>query len=118
MVNQTFGNFNSPMSESLHPELDDTPFLGEIKHSQYRSLVGCANWLVTLGRFDIAYATNSFSRFSMQPREGHMKGIIRVFGYLGKSFKAKILIDPNYPNHENHSTTEFDNWKEFYPQAE
>ena len=28
------------------------------------------------------------------------------------------MIDPNYPNHENHSTPEFDNWKEFYPQAE
>ena len=78
MVGQQFGRYDTPMSEALHPEIDDTPFLDPIKHSQYRSLVGCANWLATLGRFDIAYATNTFSRFGMQPREGHMKGIIRV----------------------------------------
>ena len=53
------------MSEALHPEIDDTPFLDPVKHSQYRSLVGCANQLVTLGRCDIAYATNKFSRFGM-----------------------------------------------------
>ena len=40
MVGQMFGKFDSPMSESLYPKLDDTPILGEIRHSQYRSLVG------------------------------------------------------------------------------
>ena len=53
----------------------------------------------------------------MQPREGHLKGIIRVFGYLKKNSKAKILIDPNYPNHANYPTPEFDNWQEFYPDT-
>ena len=117
MIGQQFGKHDTPMSEALHPEIDDTPFLDPIKHSQYRSLVGCANWLVTLGRFDIAYATNTFSRFGMQPREGHLKGIIRVFGYLKKNSKAKNFIDPNYPNHANYPTPEFDNWQEFYPDT-
>ena len=105
------------MSEALHPEIDDTLFLDPIKPSQYRSLVVCANWLVTLGRFYIAYATNTFSRFGMQPREGYLKGIMRVFRYLKKNSKAKILIDPNYPNHANYPTPDFDNWQEFYPDT-
>ena len=41
------------MSKMLHPEIDDTPFLNVIKQTQYRSVVVCANWLVTLGKFDI-----------------------------------------------------------------
>ena len=118
MVGQEFAVFDTPMSESLHPELDDTPLLDPVRHSQYRSLVGSANWLVTLGRFDVAYATNTFSRFSMQPREGHLKGIIRVFGYLKRYNKGKILIDPNYPDHSGYPTPEYDNWREFYPEAE
>ena len=64
---------------SLHPEIDDTSFLDPIKNSLYRSLVGCTNWLVILGKFDIAYATNIFGRFGMRPREGHLTGIIRFF---------------------------------------
>ena len=118
MIGKEFPQFDTPMSETLHPELDDSPLLDSTRHSQFRSLVGCANWLVILGRFDIAYATNTFSRFGNEPRMGHLKGMIRVFGYLKRYSKGKILIDPNYPNHENHITEQYDNWKEFYPEAE
>ena len=118
MIGKEFLQFDTPMSETLHPELDDSPLLDSTRHSQFRSLVGCANWLVILGRFDIAYATNTFSRFGNKPRMGHLKGMIRVFGYLKRYSKGKILIDPNYPNHENHPTEQYDNWKEFYLEAE
>ena len=71
-----------------------------------------------MGRFDIAYTANTFSRFSNEPRLGHLKGMIRVFGYLKRYDKGKILIDPNYPNHELYESENYDNWKEFYPEAE
>lgn len=54
----------------------------------------------------------------MQPREGHLKGIIRVFEYLKRHHKGKISIDPNYPDHSGYPTPEYDNWKEFYPGSE
>ena len=50
------------------------------KYIYYRSLVVYANWLIILERFYIAYATNTFSRFSNVSQLGHLKGIIRVFG--------------------------------------
>lgn len=72
------------MSELYHPEVDNSPLLNAVGHSKFCSLVGCANWLVTLGRFDIAYAVNALSRFSMAPRQGHLQAMIRIFGYLKK----------------------------------
>ena len=79
MMDRTFSQWNSPMAESLHPEVDDSPFLDAGGHHKFRSMIGCANWLITLGRFDIAYSVNSFSRHSMAPRQGHLSGIMRVF---------------------------------------
>ena len=105
------------LAEIAHPEIDDSPLVNTRDYSKFCSLVGCANYLITLSRFDIAYATNSFSRFSMQPRQGHIKGMIRVFGYLKKFYKGKILVDPNYPDHSKFDTPEYNQWQEFYPDA-
>ena len=84
MGGKEFSLEKSPMAEHLHPEIDDSPFLDEDDHHKFRSMIGCANWLITLGRFDIAYAVNSLSRHCMAPRQGHLKAVIRIFGYLKK----------------------------------
>ena len=101
-----------------HPELDDSPLINAEEHSKYRSLVGCTNWLVILGRFDIAYAVNALSRFSMAPRQGHLTAMKRIFGYLKRWSKGTILIDPKYPDHSQFDVTSYEQWKEFYPEAE
>ena len=103
-----FSRFNSPMHDALHPELDDSPLLGPADHSKYRSLIGCANWIITLGRFDIAYAVNLLSRFSQAPREGHLDAMKRVFGYLKKFNKGAIIIDPKYPDHQQFNIEKYD----------
>ena len=43
---------------------------------------------------------------------------MRVFGYLKKHWRARIMIDPNYPKHSDYPTPEYDNWKEFYLDTE
>ena len=88
MVEHEFAGFDTPMSEALHPEVDNNPLLDAERYSQYRSLVGSANWLVTLGCFDVAYSTNIIIRFAMQPREPNLKGMIRVFGYLKQYYRG------------------------------
>lgn len=90
IIGKEFVEQKTPISETLHPEIDDSPILNPLRYSQFRSLVGCANWLVTLGQFDIVNIVNTFSRFSMQPRKYHFKGMIRLFGYLKKFRKGKI----------------------------
>ena len=113
-----FASFKSPMSDAYHPELDDTPILDSTEASKFRAMVGSANWVITLGRFDIAYATSALSRFSMQPRVGHLKAMRRVFGYLKSHAQGCIVIDPNYRDWSQYESEDFDNWKEFYPDAE
>ena len=61
MCGGAFAERKTPMSDTMHPELDDSPLLNALDHAKFRSLVGCANWLVTLGRFDIAYSVNALS---------------------------------------------------------
>jgi hypothetical protein len=116
-VVEQFHKANSPMNEAYHPKTDDTPLLDDKHASKYRGLVGSANWIITLGRFDIAYATMALARFSMAPREGHFTAMKRVFGYLRKYAKGRILIDPGFFNQKEHQSNNFDNLREFYPDA-
>ena len=39
---------------------------------------------------------------------------MRVFGYLKKFKKSKIIIDPNYPDHEIFDIANYNNWNFFY----
>ena len=64
MIGQEFPLCETPMSESLHPEIDDSSLLCPVRHSHYRSLASCTNWSIILGRFNTVYTANIFSRFS------------------------------------------------------
>jgi hypothetical protein len=109
-----------PMIEGSHPESDTSTLLSSEMATQYRAVIGSLNWVVILGRFDVMYATNTLARFSMAPRLGHLEATKRILGYLKKYPNYRILLNPNkidmseavakYP--------EFDNWKEFYPEAQ
>ena len=80
MLNVTqFPKKNVPLNPEYHPELDETPLISEERITHYRSLIGSANWILTLGRFDIAYALSSLSRYSMAPREGHIQALQHLF---------------------------------------
>jgi hypothetical protein len=111
-----FKDYKSPMESTYHPESETTDFLSPKDASLYRGLIGSANWIITLGRFDINYAVNALSRFGMAPREGHLKAMFRVFGYLKKFPQGQILIDPILPNHDLFEFPEQD-WTEFYPDV-
>jgi hypothetical protein len=113
----TFRQFSTPMADAYHPETDDSPLLDPKSSSQFRALVGSANWIITLGRFDIAYAIQAMSRFNMAPRVGHLTAMKRIFGYLKKFDKGRLIIDKSFPDHSKYSTNDFDNWTEFYPDA-
>jgi hypothetical protein len=111
-----FKEHKSPMEQSYHPESDTTDLCTPQEASIYRGLIGSANWMITLGRFDIHYATGALARFSMAPRQGHVTAMHRVFGYLKKYPHGKILVDPTFPDHSKYVPTEH-NWSEFYPDA-
>ena len=80
-------------------------------------MIGSANWVVTLGRFDISFALQSLARFGMAPRVGHLKRLQKMFSYLNHHRDEKIICDPSYPDHSCHKTPEGCNWEDFYPDA-
>lgn len=57
------------MTLDFHFEIDDSPLFNSDKISQYRKMIGSLNQIITLGKFDNAYATSAMAKFNMQPRE-------------------------------------------------
>lgn len=85
------------MEGGNHPEEDDSEILGDSDHQKYQMLVGMLNWIVCLGRIDVAFATSSLSRFTACPRKGHLDRVLRVFGYLKKNKNRRIVVDSRDP---------------------
>lgn len=95
---ENFKKANTPFHKDYHAEFDDFSLVPPEMISLYQSLLGSANWIITLGRFDISYAINTLSRYSMAPREGHMNAMHIVFGHLRIRPKGKILINISHPS--------------------
>jgi hypothetical protein len=71
-----------PLPDKSQPEMDSTVELDRNGRAKYQSLIGILQWIVTLGRFDIACAVMTMSRFRTAPRKGHLLLLGNVFGYL------------------------------------
>ena len=56
-----------PLEAGDPPVLDQSDFCNEKEIKQYQTLIGKLQWLISLGRFDIAVHTMSLSRYRAQP---------------------------------------------------
>ena len=63
----------TPLIKGDHPDLDATSELDVDGVKKYQSLIGALQWVVTLGRLDIAVAVKTLSSFRAAPREGHLE---------------------------------------------
>ena len=117
LLDHNLKSIKTPMAEDYHPELDETDFLDAEGGARYRSVIWSLNWVVTLGRFDIHYATSTMSRYSMGPREGHMMAAKRILAYLKTFPDGRILFDTSYPS-DFTSNVQTHDWKVMYPDAE
>ena len=71
-----------PLEGGDHPELDTSELCDDHQTKQFQTLIGQLQWLISLGRFDIAVHVMSLSRFRAQPRKGHLDRAKRIVGYL------------------------------------
>ena len=71
-----------PLEGGDHPELDTSELCDEHQTKQFQTLIGQLQWLISLGRFDIAVHVMTLSRFRAQPRKGHLDRAKRIVGYL------------------------------------
>ena len=61
-----------PLEGGDHPELDTSELCDDHQTKQFQTLIGQLQWLISLGRFDIAVHVMSLSRIRAQPRKGHL----------------------------------------------
>jgi hypothetical protein len=93
--------YTSPLEKGDHPEIDTTEELDEEGIKRYQTMIGCLQWAVSLGRFDIQTATMTMSRYRVAPRIGHLDRLKRIYGYLKKFKCAAIrvrILEPDLSN--------------------
>jgi hypothetical protein len=97
-----------PLEQNDHPEMDDSPFLGQDETQQFQSLIGAMQWALWIRRLDIATAVMSLSSFRAMPRRGHLKRAKRIYGYLRKMKEARIRVLTNEPDYSDYQDPEYD----------
>jgi hypothetical protein len=91
-----------------HPELDTSELCTEEQISQYQSMIGSLQWIVTIGRFDIHTAVMTMSGFRIAPRISHLKRLQRIYGYLSKMRFASIRVRTEVPDFSYIPDPEYD----------
>ena len=91
----------SPLAPGDHPELDSSDLLDLEGTKIYQSLIGALQWVIQIGRFDVATAVMTMSRFRAAPRKGHMDRVKRIHGYISKMRHAVIRIRTEEPDYSS-----------------
>ena len=86
------------MTSDFVPELDGSLELSKDDITFYQELIGILRWATELGRADILHEVSILSQYQAMPREGHLKELLHIFGYLKRRPKLSIYMDPSLPN--------------------
>ena len=93
--------YTSPLEKGDHPELDASDELDLDGIRNYQSLIGGAQWVISLGRFDIATAIMTLSSFRAAPRLGHMERLRRTYGYITRMKQGAIRFCTEVPDYSS-----------------
>ena len=99
-------NYGLPLDAGDHLDMDDTDMLPSDDISVYQMFFGCLQWAVTLGRYDVQYATNTLAIFGQNSRDGHIKRYLRVFGFLKHHIRYKLFFETTPISHEGNDFKE------------
>jgi hypothetical protein len=92
-------NASSPLAKGDHPELDTSDLTW--RHQDISILIGALQWVIQIGRFDVATAVMTMSRFRASPRQGHMDRVKRIHGYISKMKHGIVRIRTEEPDHSD-----------------
>ena len=106
-----------PLEGGDHPGLDTSELCDENQTKQFQTLIGQLQWLISLGRFDIAVHVMSLSRFRAQPRKGHLDRAKRIVGYLLFLPDGAIRFRTGEPDFSSLKDQEYDWTRSVYSGA-
>ena len=98
----------SPLEKRDHPELDSSDPLNFDKIQIYQSLIGALQWVIQIGRFDVATGVMTMSRFHASPQMGHMERIQRIHGYISKMGEGVLRIRTKEPDYSSTPVKHYD----------
>ena len=101
---QAGNSLSTPMRTDcrLAPAASDADVLapGELKH--YQRIVGCAMFICTALRFDIAFTTSQLARFMARPTRQHLDAALHLARYLKGTTDFQLTYSvPSDPQHLN-----------------
>ena len=96
------------LEKNDHPELDNSTLVSPDEIVLFQSHIGCFQWCVTLGRFEIATAVMTLSQYRVAPRQGHLHQAKRIVGHLKKYKYGAIRIRTGLPDHSKFVDQAFD----------
>jgi hypothetical protein len=100
--------YTSPLEKGDHPEVDTSEELDKEGIKKYQTMIGCLQWAISLGRFDINTATMTMSCFRTSPRQGHLNRLKQIHRYPKKFSSAEIRIRTNEPHFNELPAQDFD----------
>ena len=106
-----------PLPMNYHPELDDSPLLGDVDAQLYMSYIGILQWAMELGRIDVALPVSTMARYMACPRHGHMKHVLQIVAFLKSHLNLRLVLDPMAQDWSDKEWVSAD-WSEFYPDVE
>ena len=75
---------------------------------KYQSLMGMLQWFMTLGRIDIYCAVMTMKSFRAMPREGHLKRLKNICGYMRDHKEKFITYKVKIPDYSMYEVVKYD----------
>ena len=85
---------DNPFSMSYEPKLDDLTPLDPDAASYFQTIIGMMQWMVEIGRIDIATEVSLLSLHLAYPQEGHREAALHVMAYLQAKHNSRLIFDP------------------------
>ena len=82
LMNEKLKSYDTPMATNDHPEMDDSGLLNADEHLRFHMLIGCGQWAIILGQFDVLFAVQTMASFSHAPKQEHLQRMMRLFAWL------------------------------------
>ena len=89
---------DTPCISCYHPAEDVSPELNTTDLQYYQESIGVLRWAVEIGRLDILLEVALLSSHLDLPRDGHLQQVYHIFGYLKKSPRRRVFLDPDHPD--------------------
>lgn len=107
-----------PWTSGYRPEIDVSPLLQPDEIQRYQHLIGTLRWMTELGRIDILHEVAKLSTFQAAPRQGHLDAAYKIFAYLKKHQRSRMLFDSFEVVPDSNLFSEYETWGDFYFEAE